>query len=253
MAARVPQVSIVIPAHNEERRLPASLERIHAYLQQRNLAAEVLVVDDGSSDRTAEIARSFAGRLPGLQVLSTDPSFRGKGAAVRAGMLASRGRWALFTDADLSAPIEEADKLWLALETHEVAIGSRAVDRKLIAVHQSRIRELAGILFNRFVRLLTGLPIADTQCGFKAFRRETVEPVFRPQRIAGFGFDPEILFLAKRRGFRIAEVPVRWAHDADSKVNVLRDGLRMGIQLLRVRWNAIRGLYDRPASADESP
>jgi glycosyltransferase involved in cell wall biosynthesis len=253
VAAPALQVSIVIPARNEERRLPASLERIHAYLRQRNLSAEVLVVDDGSADRTADVARTFADRLPALQVLSTDPSFRGKGAAVRAGMLASRGRYALFTDADLSAPIEEADKLWLALETHEVAIGSRAVDRKLIAVHQSRVRELAGILFNRFVRLLTGLPIADTQCGFKAFRREIIEPVFRPQRIAGFGFDPEILFLAKRRGFRIAEVPVRWAHDADSKVRVLSDGLRMGAQLLRVRWNAVRGVYDQAASADLIP
>jgi glycosyltransferase involved in cell wall biosynthesis len=240
-----PRLSIVIPARNEERRLPPTLERIADYVLQRKLDAEVIVVSDNSSDGTIACAQGFAPRFPRLTVLQTAPEHYGKGGAVRTGMLAARGPIALFTDADLSAPIEEADKLLAALETHDVAIGSRAVNRALIEVHQSRRRELAGIAFNWAVQLVTGLRLVDTQCGFKAFRLPAARIAFEQQRIMGFGFDPEVLFLAQRHGLRIAEIPVRWAHDPDTKVRVLRDGLGMGVDLLRIRLNALRGRYPR--------
>ncbi len=245
MTAAAPELSIIIPAYNEERRLPRALERIRNWLDARRFNAEVIIVDDGSTDSTAEVAYRFRDQFPLLYLLTTGDRNHGKGFAVRTGMLAARGRLALFTDADLSAPIEEAEKLLAALERYDVAIGSRAVDRSLIQIHQSRRRELAGILFNQAVQLLTGLPFLDTQCGFKAFVTDRVRIVFEQQRIHGFGFDPEILFLAHRHGLRITEVPVRWSHDADTKVRVLADGLRMAADLLLIRWNALRRLYPK--------
>ncbi len=245
-----PSLSIVIPARNEEKRLSSSLTRIAEYLDRRKLDAEVIVVSDLSADRTIECAREFASRFSRLTVLETSSRQHGKGGAVRTGVLAAQGEIVLFTDADLSAPIEEAEKLFAALETHEVAIGSRAVNRALIETHQSRARELAGIAFNAAVRLITGLRQVDTQCGFKAFRRLPARIVFEQQRITGFGFDPEVLFLAKRHGLRIAEVPVRWSHDRHTKVRVLHDGFGMLLDLLRIRWNALRGLYPRQKSSD---
>ena len=162
-------------------------------------------------------------------------------------MLEARGEIALFTDADLSTPIEEADKLFAALrdQGYDAAIGSRAVDRSLIEVHQAVIREQAGIFFNYLVRWIMGIGFSDTQCGFKAFRREKARIIFEQQRVERFGFDPEILFLAKRHGLRVAEIPVRWSHDAATKVNVVADGIRMLLDLLWIRWNAIRGCYPR--------
>ncbi len=244
-----PDISIVIPAFNEERRLPAALERITAFIDARRLNAEVIVVDDGSTDRTAQMVYAFRDRLPMLFLLTTGDRNHGKGYAVRTGMLAARGRIALFTDADLSAPIEEADKLIAGLADYDVAFGSRGVDRSVIQVHQSRFRELAGIAFNHAVRLLTGLPFIDTQCGFKAFRCEATRVIFEQQRIVGFGFDPELLFLAARHGLRAVEIPVRWSHDADSKVRVLSDGLKMLLDLLVIRWNALLGRYPRRSRA----
>jgi hypothetical protein len=161
-------------------------------------------------------------------------------------MLEARGRVTLFTDADLSSPIEESAKLLAAIAAgNDVAVGSRALDRSLIEVHQSPYRELAGIIFNGFVRLFTGLPFHDTQCGFKAFVREPSRIVFEQQRIEGFGFDPEVLFLAKRHGLRVAEVPVRWAHDTATKVHVVRDSLRMFGDLVYLRWNWLLGRYPK--------
>ncbi len=161
-------------------------------------------------------------------------------------MLESRGRLALFTDADLSAPIEESEKLFAALkEGNQVAIGSRAIDRSLISVRQSQLREMAGIIFNALVRLFTWLPIHDTQCGFKVFEREASRIVFEQQRILGWGFDPEVLFLAKRHGLRIAEVPVRWAHDEATKVHVVRASLTMFGDLIYIRWNQLFGRYPK--------
>jgi glycosyltransferase involved in cell wall biosynthesis len=240
------ELSVIIPAFNEEQRLPRTIERVHVYLQSRGVPCEIIVVDDGSTDATARIVDEMRKRFSELRLVANDRN-RGKGFSVRHGMLESHGRIALFTDADLSAPIEEAGKLFAALETADVAIGSRAVDRKLIEVHQSRARELAGILFNRLVRLLTGLPFEDTQCGFKAFAMPESRIIFEQQRIEDFGFDPEILFLARRHGLRVAEVPVRWAHDPRTKVNVVGDSIRMFLDLFAIRWNAIRGRYPRNA------
>jgi len=172
---------------------------------------------------------------------------RGKGYSVRHGMLEARGRIVLFTDADLSAPIEEADKLFAALETHDVAIGSRALDRGLISIHQSRFREFAGIIFNTIVRLCLRLPFVDTQCGFKAFRREPCRIIFEQQRIERFGFDPELLYLARRHGLRAVEIPVRWGHSPATKVSMFRDSLQMFLDVLIIRWNAIAGRYPRSA------
>jgi glycosyltransferase involved in cell wall biosynthesis len=240
----IPELSIVIPAYNEERRLPRTLERIRGYFAASPEAVEVIVVDDGSRDATQRVVEEWRGRLPGLRLVANDGN-RGKGYSVRHGMLEARGRLALFTDADLSAPIEEAPKLLDALGEYDVAIGSRALDRSLIAVRQSRLREWAGICFNLAVRLLTGVPFVDTQCGFKAFRMDRARILFEQQRLEGFGFDPEVLFLARRHGLKAAEIPVRWAHDADTRVRVLSDGLRMLADLFRIRWNWLLGRYPR--------
>ena len=241
-----PELSIVIPAYNEERRLGRALECIHEYFsaQQAEMAAvEIVVVDDGSVDGTAKIAQEWAHKIPNLRLISNGEN-RGKGQSVRRGMLEARGRIALFTDADLSAPIEESAKLLAAIEAgSHVAIGSRALDRSLISAHQSRLREVAGKIFNGFVRLFTGLPFHDTQCGFKAFARERARIIFEQQRIERFGFDPELLFLAQRHGLRSVEVPVRWAHDPASKVHMFRDSLMMFGDLIFIRWNWLLGRY----------
>ena len=238
------ELSIVVPAFNEEQRLPKSLESIAHYLKSRSLRAEVLVVDDGSTDATAKIVEASRSRLPGLRLISNDRN-HGKGFTVRRGMLEARGEIALFTDADLSTPIEEVDRFLALLRdnAYDGAIGSRAVDRSLIEIHQPALRERAGIIFNRIVRWTTGLPFQDTQCGFKAFRRVKSRPIFERQRTEGFGFDPEILFLAQREGLCIAEVPVRWRHNPATKVNMFRDSLRMFLDLLAIRWNAFLGRY----------
>jgi glycosyltransferase involved in cell wall biosynthesis len=246
-------LSIVIPAFNEEHRLPRSLKSIRAYLESRSVRAEVLVVDDGSTDATAKLVESSRCDYPELRLICNNRNC-GKGFSVRHGMLEARGEVALFTDADLSAPIEEADKLIAAVRDrgYDGAIGSRAVDRSLIEVHQSIFRELAGVIFNFMVRWITGIHFQDTQCGFKAFRRETARTIFEQQRIEGFGFDPEILFLAQQKGLRITEVPVRWAHDSATKVNVFGDSVRMLRDLLRIRWYALMGAYSSPARGNES-
>jgi dolichyl-phosphate beta-glucosyltransferase len=258
MNAPVPslELSIVIPAYNEEGRLGRTLSRIREYFSERRVPPgvapkialsqlEILIVDDGSKDGTAHIAEEWSREMPCVRFVS-NPENRGKGYSVRHGMLEARGRLALFTDADLSSPIEEIEKLLAALAAgNEIAIGSRALDRSLILIHQSRHRELAGIAFNGLVRVITGLPFHDTQCGFKIFRREPSRIIFEQQRIERFGFDPEILFLAQRHGLRIAEVPVRWAHDPATKVRVLRDSVMMFRDLLVIRWNGLLGRYPK--------
>ena len=251
-----PELSIVIPAYNEEGRLGRALSRIREYFAGRSVPPgvapeislnqlEILIVDDGSKDGTARIAEEWAQEMPGLRLVSNREN-RGKGYSVRHGMLEARGRLALFTDADLSSPIEEIEKLLAAIAAgNDIAIGSRALDRSLISIHQSRHRELGGIVFNGLVRVVTGLPFHDTQCGFKLFRREPARIIFEQQRIKRFGFDPEILFLAKRHNLRIAEVPVRWAHDPATKVQVLRDSLMMFRELVAIRTNWLLGRYPK--------
>jgi dolichyl-phosphate beta-glucosyltransferase len=249
MSASKFDLSIVVPSYNEELRLPATLERIAEYLPTLGLRTEVLIVDDGSRDRTAEAAELFRGKISGLRVLSNGRN-RGKGYSVRHGMLEALGDLVLFTDADLSAPIEESDKLIAALKDgHDVAIGSRALNRSLISTHESLFREFAGIVFNKIVRAILRLPFVDTQCGFKAFRRERCRIIFEQQRIEGFGFDPELLYLARHHGLRAIEIPVRWGHSPATKVSMLRDSLKMFVDIFVIRWNALSGRYARPKGA----
>jgi glycosyltransferase involved in cell wall biosynthesis len=242
------ELSIIIPAYNEQRRLPQALARIRDYFVSQQMSPaeiEIVVVDDGSTDATPRVAEEWAREMPLVRLVSNGRN-RGKGYSVRHGMFEARGRIALFTDADLSSPIEESEKLFAGLAAgNDVAVGSRALDRSLIGVHQSRFRELAGIIFNGLVRLITGLPFHDTQCGFKAFVREPSQIIFEQQRIERFGFDPEILFLAQRHGLRAVEVPVRWAHDPATKVHVLRDSLLMFGDLVFIRWNWLLGRYPK--------
>ncbi len=246
MGSTVPDLSIIIPSYNEELRLPATLERIAAYLSSYGHEAEILVVDDGSKDGTAAVAESLRNKIPTLRVVSNGVN-RGKGYSVRRGMQEARGLIALFTDADLSAPIEEASKLIDALETYDVAIGSRAMDRSLISVHESAFREFAGIIFNKIVRIVLWLPFVDTQCGFKAFRRERCGIIFEQQTIERFGFDPELLYLARHHGLRAVEIPVRWGHSPATKVSMLHDSIQMFIDIFTIRWNSLRGRYPRKA------
>jgi glycosyltransferase involved in cell wall biosynthesis len=246
VSSAVPDLSIIIPSYNEESRLPATLECIAAYLSDSGREAEVLVVDDGSKDGTAAVADYFRIKISTLRVISNGVN-RGKGYSVRHGMQEARGRIALFTDADLSAPIEEAGKLIDALDTYDVAIGSRAMDRSLINVRESRFREFAGIIFNKIVRIILWLPFVDTQCGFKAFRRETCGILFEQQTIERFGFDPELLYLARHHGLRAVEIPVRWGHSPATKVSMLHDSIQMFIDVFTIRWNSLRGRYPRKA------
>jgi dolichyl-phosphate beta-glucosyltransferase len=244
-------VSIVIPAYNEERRVPRTLERIHAYVLGRQtdpralrnfVVTEIIVVDDGSTDNTANVVSSCRSWLPELRLVSNGVN-RGKGFSVRRGVLDANGSVALFTDADLSAPIEEMESLLRGLSCADVAIGSRALNRHLIEIRQSRLRECAGIVFNKLVNVFTGTGFRDTQCGFKAFSLPRTKIIFEQQQINGFGFDPEILFLAKLHGFKSVEIPVRWAHDPATKVRVFRDSMKMLLDLLRIRWYWALGRY----------
>lgn len=248
MNERAPTLSIVVPAYNEASRLPGTLVAIRDYFALQRVPdaeIEILVVDDGSTDATASLVREMMRELPSLRLIANGRN-RGKGYSVRRGMLEAHGPIALFTDADLSTPIDEWQKLNTAIQAgNDIAIGSRAMDRSLISVHQSRFREIAGIIFNGFVRLIVGLSFEDTQCGFKAFVLPRSRIVFEQQRIEEFGFDPEILFLAKRHGLRAVEVPVRWAHDSATKVRVVRDSLRMFEDLLYIRWNWLLGRYPK--------
>jgi glycosyltransferase involved in cell wall biosynthesis len=236
-----PYLSIVIPAYNEAARIGKALEEVRKYAASKRFATELLLVDDGSSDSTLDLFRRFQSLWPQTRTLQNEVN-RGKGFSVRRGMLEAQGDVILFTDADLSAPIEETDKLLAALESSsaDAAVGSRALDRKLIGIHQPWRREFGGRCFNFFVRLFTGLKIRDTQCGFKLFRRATTRKAFELQRVEGFGFDPEVLFLIKRLGGKIVEVPVRWNDNPATKVHFLRDATRMFLDLLLLRWRCWR-------------
>ncbi|HYK38972.1 MAG TPA: dolichyl-phosphate beta-glucosyltransferase [Candidatus Eremiobacteraceae bacterium] len=241
-------LTIIVPSYNEELRLPPSLNLIADYIAKSGRSTEVLVVDDGSKDRTAAVAEEFRSRIPLLRVVPNGEN-RGKGYSVRHGMQEARGEIVLFTDADLSAPIEEADKLLAALQDHDIALGSRALDRSMIEVHESPFREFAGIVFNRIVRIVLRLPFVDTQCGFKAFRRARCRIIFDQQRIERFGFDPELLYLARHHGLKAVEIPVRWAHSPATKINMMRDSIQMFLDVFTVRWNALLGRYRRQKQA----
>ncbi|MGD0155046.1 MAG: dolichyl-phosphate beta-glucosyltransferase [Terracidiphilus sp.] len=240
-----PQYSIVIPAYNEAARIGATLRAVVACIRLRGWRAEVVVVDDGSRDQTAAIVRAFAAQAPEVRMLQ-NPGNRGKGYSVRNGILHSFGEIVMFTDADLSAPIEEAEGLFAAIAGGaDIAIGSRWLERTRQTIRQPLYRQFFGRCFNAVTRLVMGLPYADTQCGFKAFTRATAQTVFQLQTIERWGFDPEILFIAIKRGYRIAEVPVSWAHDERTRMSYLKDGLRMLQDIAIVRWNALLGRYSK--------
>src|SRR5215468_5623579 len=233
-----PQLTIVVPAYNESARLGKTVVTILEYLNLNNPGSELIVVDDGSRDDTAAVAeRAIANPGPiNARVIRYEPN-RGKGFAVRTGLLAASGEVALFSDADLSTPITETPKLFEPIQSGraDVTFGSRALDRSLIGVHQSWRREQGGRVFNLLVRIATGLPFWDTQCGFKAFRLEACRPIVEAAQIDGFAFDVELLYLAHRAGLRIREVPVHWNHAEGSKVSFFRDSLRMLREVITVR------------------
>jgi glycosyltransferase involved in cell wall biosynthesis len=240
-----PQYSIVIPAFNESARIGRALSDVLRVLDEKRWDAEVIVVNDGSSDNTAAIIESFAARDKRVRLLQ-NPRNCGKGFSVRNGLLHAAGNILMFTDADLSAPMEEAERLFTAIrDGADVAIGSRWLQRSRQTIHQPLYRQIFGRCFNMVTRMVMRLPFADTQCGFKAFRRNAAQTIFQLQRIERWGFDPEILFIALKRGYNITEVPVTWGHDERSRISYLRDGLKMLEELVYVRWNSLIGVYDR--------
>ena len=240
-------LSVVIPAYNEVARLGNTLRAVVGYLQQNFPDGELILVDDGSSDETADLARTVFQDSGSLRTsVISYKSNLGKGRAVRLGLLAARGDVALFSDADLSTPIAEAPKLVEPIVNgqYDVTFGSRALDRQLIGVHQSWRREQGGRVFNLVVRLATGLPFWDTQCGFKAFRMSACRPLIEAATVDRFGFDVELLYLAFRAGLNLKEIPVRWDHNEGSKVTLFTDSFKMVNEVNLIRQQARRGVYD---------
>lgn len=236
-----PFLSIIIPAHNEENRLPGTLEQVFAFLEAQDFPAEVLVVENGSTDRTFEIAQDFAGRHKSLQVIREQG--RGKGLAVRSGMLAARGEFRLMCDADLSMPVEEIARFLPAGPAYDIAIASREA-RGAVRYDEPSYRHLGGRAINLIIRMLILPGLNDTQCGFKCFRAAVADDLFRQQTLPGWSFDIEVLFIARRRGYAIREVPIHWYFRPESKVNAVRDALRMIRDIFRIHLNALRGRYD---------
>jgi glycosyltransferase involved in cell wall biosynthesis len=245
-------LSIVIPAYNEVARLGNTLRTVVDYLVEYSPGAELIVVDDGSSDSTASSARGIFEKSGTLRTsVISYKSNLGKGRAVRLGLLAARGDVALFSDADLSTPISEIPKLVdpITAGDYDVTFGSRALDRELIGVHQPWRREQGGRVFNLVVRLATGLPFWDTQCGFKAFRMSVCRPLIEAATVDRFGFDVELLYLAYKAGLRLKEIPVRWDHNEGSKVSVASDSFKMLSEVGLIRQQASRGIYDKAIKA----
>jgi glycosyltransferase involved in cell wall biosynthesis len=244
-----PKYSIVIPAYNESARIPATLQSVIAAVRANQWSAEVIVVNDGSKDSTAQLVHDFALEAPEVRLIE-NPGNRGKGYSVRSGILQAQGEIVMFTDADLSAPMEEAGRLFAAIAAGaDIAIGSRWLERGRQTHRQPLYRQFFGRCFNAVCRMVMRLPFADTQCGFKAFTRAAAQTVFQLQTIERWGFDPEILFIAIKRGFRIVEVPVSWAHDERTRMSYLKDGMQMLKELALVRWNALTGHYSKRTEA----
>ena len=241
-----PRLSIVIPAYNEVERLPPTLREITAYLARDGRSAEIIVVDDGSTDGTSEDTRRLAATEPAIRLIRL-PQNRGKGFAVRTGVVNATGHRILFADADGSTPIEELARLDEALDAGaQVAVGSRALAGAGVTVSAKLSRRLIGRVFQALVRGLADPGVVDTQCGFKLFTAEAGHQLFSRLRMNRFSFDVELLMMARRWGYRIAEVPVNWTHRAGSKVNVLLDGPLMALDLFTIRSNTLRGRYDAP-------
>ncbi len=244
-----PRLSIVIPAYNESARIEAALSSVLAWLASCPWESEVLVIDDGSADNTSAIVHRWMASRPSLHLIR-NPGNRGKGYSVRNGLLQATGEIVLFSDADLSAPIEEAQRLIDAIDGGaDVAIGSRWLDKQRQTIHQPLYRRFFGRCFNWVTRKVMGLPFKDTQCGFKAFRRNAAQTIFRLQTIERWGFDPEILFIARKLRYIIVEVPVTWGHDERSRISYLRDGMQMLKEMGQIRSNSLRGRYDQAIAA----
>ena len=234
-------LSLILPAYNEEKRLDECMEKVAGYLASRNDPIEVILVENGSSDRTYEMACSYAERYPWLKVLQEKKP--GKGNAVRRGMLEARGKYRMFADVDFSMPVSEVDHfIPPTLSGYQVAIGSREV-KGAVRYNEPPRRHFTGRVFNLIVRILAVPGIHDTQCGFKCFSAEAAEKLFRLQRIDGWAFDAEVLFIAQHLGYQIIEVPVQWYYDGNSKINVIRDSVKMFRELLQIRKNYRAGLY----------
>lgn len=240
-----PRLSIIIPAHNEEIRLRQTLEALLASEWVQKNGSEIIVVDDGSTDATSAVVHAYSDRHLSIRCLRHETN-RGKGYSVQRGFLAARGEVVVFTDADLSAPIAEAEKLVVALRHgYDIAIGSRAVDRAHIQVKRMRFRALLAHIFRALVLVILGLPFKDTQCGLKAFRRARTELLFGQQRIERYAFDAELLFLAGKKLLRVTEIGVNWHYNQSSKIHLLSDGTRMLVDLFRIRWWWLTGAYSK--------
>lgn len=240
-----PFLSIIIPAHNEENRLPSTLEQVFNFLARQPYAAEVVVVENGSRDHTYEIAQKFAKQYENLRVIRNQE--RGKGLAIQRGVKEAVGTYLFLCDADLSMPIEEINKfIPPQLEPVDVAIASREAPGA-VRYNEPAYRHITGRVFNTLIRLLVLPGLQDTQCGFKCIRAEVARDIFPYQTLTGWAFDVELLYIARRRGYQLVEVPIDWYFNADSKISIVRDSLRMFLDLLKIRRNARCGLYDRNA------
>jgi len=252
----IPAISIIIPAYEEEDRLSAPLRQIFAFIEAEKLSAEVILVDDGSRDKTAEVAEKVCAEFPEIssKVIRYEEN-RGKGFAIKTGFLASNADIAIFSDADLSTPIEELEKLVKPIENgeYDVTFGSRALDRTLIGTHQPWRREQGGKVMNLIIRTMSGLKFSDTQCGFKAFNMKKFRPLLEMMTIDRFGFDVEFLFVADYHKLRLKEIPVRWNNVEGSKVSVFRDTRRMIGELSQIRRNAKQGVYDKISPKSQVP
>ncbi|MCK4521213.1 MAG: glycosyltransferase family 2 protein [Nanoarchaeota archaeon] len=231
-------LSVIIPAYNEEKRIGKTLERIISYLDSKKYSYEIIVVDDGSRDRTRDVVR-------GVRNVKINKKRKnmGKGYSVKEGMLIAKGDYLLFSDADLSTPIEELEKLMNYIKKYDVIIGSRALKESDIQIRQPFYREYMGKIFNFFVQILTVKGIRDTQCGFKLFTKKAAKEIFSKQKIDGFGFDVEVLFIARKKGFKIKEVPIVWRNSINTKVSPVKDSVRMFYDILKVRLNSMKGKY----------
>ena len=237
----MPVLSVIIPAYNEEQRLPSTVRDITAYLNDNKYDYELIVVDDGSTDNSAKVVKQL--QLPRVKILLHETN-KGKGAAVRTGMLAAKGDYLLFTDADHSTPIEELEKFMENIKHYNVVIGSRSIKGAQLEEKQPLYRMLIGKIFNKLVRVITVRKIIDTQCGFKLFTRKAARQIFAKQTLNRFSFDVELLYLARKFGYTILESPVKWRNRKESKVDPVKDSLRMLRDLFIIRWNDLRGRYD---------